>query len=41
MLLSDINYLKRLRYVKSIDLSEINREHAAIFQKIYEDFPVA
>jgi 1-acyl-sn-glycerol-3-phosphate acyltransferase len=41
MLLSDINYLKRLRYVKSIDLSEINREHAAILQKIHADFPVA
>ena len=40
-LLSDINYLKWLRYVKSIDLSEINREHASILQKIHEDFPVA
>jgi hypothetical protein len=41
VLLSDIYYLKRVRFVKSIDLGQINREHAALLQKIHEDFPVA
>jgi hypothetical protein len=41
VLLSDMYYLKRVRFVKSIDLGQINREHAALLQKIHEDFPVA
>ena len=41
VLLYDMYYLKRVRFVKSIDLGQINREHAALLQKIHEDFPVA
>ncbi len=41
LLLSDINYLNRFLFVKTIDLNQINSEHSILLKKIKEDFPVA